>query len=329
MNGFMSYNNLDPEEYGLDNTYSIPNNTYSITTYHKEKVKEEDNDSYTREELDKIYEESLPGEPGDMFARIFMDKKRSEDKVPTDPSKYLTLVDENVNINLRSCDPVCSGRRLFTKKSIILHSNCITPLIGCNGAGKSTTFDMIRQAIEESRYPVITYDNLHDGGHNSISELAFNENYESVAGLLMSSEGEAIAQNLFPKLSIVADIIKGKYTRNSRCNLFRSTDRVFLLLDAVDSGLSVDNIHFVKLRLEELINLAKQNNKYLYIVICANSFEFASGQDCYDVQKSQYVHFNPEDYQKYKSYILKSRERIIKQWNTMAKNAKKEEEKEE
>ena len=323
MDGFMSYDNSNSEYgYGVEDlnlNYTI--NTYNITNKDE---KAEDKDLYTREELNKIEAESLPG---NKFARIFMDKKRSEDKVPTNPPKYLTLMDENVNISLQSCDPICSGRKLFTRKNIILHPNRLTPLIGCNGAGKSTTLTMIEEAVKEARYPVIKYDNLQDGGHNSISEFAFNQDYESMAGLIMSSEGEAIAQNVFPKLNIIADILKGKYIRNDKCNLFRSTDRVFVLMDAVDSGFSVDNLHFLKLRLEELIDLAKQNNKYLYIVICANSFEFASGEDCYNVQRSEYVHFGPDDYQLYKDYILKSRERIIKQWNAMAK--KKANEKEE
>ena len=54
------------------------------------------------------------------------------------------------------------------------------------------------------------------------------------------------------------------------------------MLDAVDSGLSVDNIVDVKEQLFKTILEYNYGNE-IYIVISANEYEMARGEQCFDV----------------------------------------------
>lgn len=46
----------------------------------------------------------------------------------------------------------------------------VTVLVGCNGIGKTTFLRQLRNKLKKSDIPYIEYDNLHDGGNNSVSE---------------------------------------------------------------------------------------------------------------------------------------------------------------
>ena len=79
----------------------------------------------------------------------------------------------------------------------------------------------------------------------------------------------------------------------------------WILLDAIDSGLSIDNIVDVK---EYLFKTILENNfgKEIYILVVANEYEMARGEDCFDVHNGKYVKFT--DYEDYRNFVLKSKE---------------------
>lgn len=76
-------------------------------------------------------------------------------------------------------------------------------------------------------------------------------------------------------------------------------------MDAVDSGLSVDNIVDVKDLLFKTILEYNYGND-IYIVISANEYEMARGEQCFDVYNGKYVTFN--DYEEYRNMILERKE---------------------
>ena len=43
----------------------------------------------------------------------------------------------------------------------------------------------------------------------------------------------------------------------------------------------------------------------LYLIVSANEYELARGENCFDVNKGQYITFR--DYEDYRSFILKSK----------------------
>lgn len=57
---------------------------------------------------------------------------------------------------------------------------------------------------------------------------------------------------------------------------------------------------------EELLQVALDVHKELYIVIAANEYELARNRKCFDVNNGIYIGF--KDYEDYRNYIIKSRQ---------------------
>lgn len=92
-------------------------------------------------------------------------------------------------------------------------------------------------------------------------------------------------------------------------SMFRNNpndDEYWIFADAVDSGFSVDNVVELKDELFKLI-LDIHKDKEVYIVITANAYEMARGEQCFDVINGKYVTI--KSYEKYRSVILKSRDK--------------------
>lgn len=83
------------------------------------------------------------------------------------------------------------------------------------------------------------------------------------------------------------------------------SNELWVMLDATDSGLSIDNI----IDLKFVLNRALQDNstgKDIYIIISCNEYEMCVGEKCFDVQKMRYVSI--KSYDKFRKVILESRE---------------------
>lgn len=309
-----------------NNSFTYGNNSYNIsyyTTDNKEEKEEEKKEKLSKEELEKIKKESWPSD--NPFASIFAKEYDPADDIyDTLPLTRMSFDEENkVTFTLESTDPMNSGRRLYTKKSMTFRANRITPLVGCNGIGKTTLLTIIKDILEDNHYFVYTYDNMHDGERNAKSEAVENFNkpdWERYSQLMSSSEGENIQFLSLEYMHKIEPVIRGEIIRDSSMHKFRDADHIFLLLDAVDSGSSIDNIININYHLKSLIELAYEYNKYLYIIVAANSYELARNQICWDVARSKDVVFS--DYEQYRKFIIETRRRILKQW----RSNKKEEE---
>lgn len=82
-----------------------------------------------------------------------------------------------------------------------------------------------------------------------------------------------------------------------------SNERWFLF-DAIDSGLSTDNVIELKEYLFKQI-FDNSDEKEIYIVVSANEYEMANGEQCFDVMEGKYITF--KNYDEYKQMILNSR----------------------
>ena len=209
--------------------------------------------------------------------------------------------------------------RLYRRANITLNPG-LTVLVGCNGIGKSTLLYQLENSLKKDNIPVIRFDNLNNGGHNSIAEAAFYGNFDFVSQSFCSSEGENIVLNMGKFASKLKHFIEtgeadARSARMSR--LFREaggedvkenekeiSNERWILLDAVDSGLSVDGVVDMKeYFFNVLFDLYK--NVDLYIVISANEYEMANGEQCFDVHNGKYITF--ENYEEYREFIIKSR----------------------
>ena len=219
-------------------------------------------------------------------------------------------------------DPYDTGEKLFTKKEFTFEPG-VTVLVGCNGTGKTTLLQHLEEQLKKDGVPVKSYDNLRDGGSRSISSAAFFQDFEFVATAATSSEGENIVMNIGKMASSLRPFIQTGETRGQSNKLAMAFARAvwgdenkdgekevpkerWLLLDAVDSGLSVDNIVDVKEHLFKTI-LEDAGDCDVYILVSANEYEIARGENCFDVRNGKYITF--KDYEAYREFILKSREK--------------------
>ena len=185
------------------------------------------------------------------------------------------------------------GCSLYQKSTIELEPG-VTVLVGCNGIGKTTLIQQLKLLLEKEKIPVISFDNLHDGGHNARSAAVFHEDWTFVGTSMCSSEGENISLNLGRFAGKLGDFQRSH----------AGAEELWIFLDAVDSGLSVDNIVDLK-GLFELI-LENKGQTEIYIVISANEYELARGEACFDVLRCKYRKF--ASYEAYRNFILKTRE---------------------
>ena len=198
----------------------------------------------------------------------------------------------------------------------------ITVLVGCNGSGKSTMLKAISQQLQKEDIPVYSFDNYHEGGSWSMSRATFFGDYNFVCQAVTSSEGERIVLNTGNAAKECVTFMNSHGEKRgveeefiNRFNAVIHSDNgsedkpapkeYWILLDAIDSGLSVDNIvelkeYFLKPFLEDF-----SKNAEIYIVVSANEYELCRGERCFDVQEGKYVPLN--SYEQYRRLILKSR----------------------
>ena len=172
----------------------------------------------------------------------------------------------------------------------------IHALLGENGAGKSTLLKQLYGIVQKENIPCVMFDNLKDGGSNARSKAGFYGDITFLATSMCSSEGENIALNM----GNFAKMIESMFRNNPNDNEY------WIFADAVDSGFSIDNVVELKDELFKLI-LDIHKDKEVYIVITANAYEMARGEQCFDVINGKYVSI--KSYEKYRSVILKSRDK--------------------
>lgn len=218
-------------------------------------------------------------------------------------------------------DPYGAGFSTCRPRKIQIEEG-LTVLVGCNGAGKTTLLYNIKEELEKEKIPVHMYDNLNDGGHGNIGEILFNEDYAFASAVMNSSEGECISLN-FTKMAkgIKGFLDTGRFRKGDRSEKFiesmtkafggdvskdkSNSDERWLLFDATDSGYSIDNVIELKDAFNVIMDAGKNLGLKVYIIISANEYELASGEQCFDVNTGKYLSF--KNYDDYKKFILKSR----------------------
>ena len=211
-------------------------------------------------------------------------------------------------------DPYDAGFSTCRKKQIEIQQG-LTVLVGCNGSGKTT----LLHNIKSEDIPVFYYDNEKDGGNNSISESIFYGNLSFTATALCSSEGENISLNLSKIASKLRKFVETG-DNGDRFNALAKTlalkddneennvsNERWILLDAMDSGYSIDNVIEMKDFFDLVIKDAKEFGIELYIVISSNEYELAHESKCFDVMEGKYIQF--ASYEDYKKFILRTREK--------------------
>lgn len=188
-----------------------------------------------------------------------------------------------------------SGEKIYNKASVEIKDG-LTVLCGCNGCGKTTLLRQIKNALTKENIPFLHFNNLLDGGNNSVSESIFLGKMDFVAQAVCSSEGENINMNI------------GKFAQKMGAFVrkYQTEKEIFFLMDAIDSGLSIDNVIDTKKYLfNTVIEDCESKGISVYIIVSANEYELARGEQCLDTLNLKYIKFS--DYEAFRNYVIKTR----------------------
>lgn len=192
---------------------------------------------------------------------------------------------------------------IYNKKNIEFEEG-LTVLVGCNGSGKSTLLHQIKYLCKKENISCYYFDNLTEGGSNAREKAGFYGDVDFLAKSLCSSEGENINLNITNCASKIGNFVRKN--KNSK--------KLFILMDAVDSGLSIDYVIELK---EDLFKVILQDTLIkgieTYIIISANEYEMARNEKCFLVPDMKYKTF--KDYDEYRDFIIESRNKKNKRYN--------------
>lgn len=191
--------------------------------------------------------------------------------------------------------PYDEGDNIYNKGTFTFNSG-VTVLVGCNGSGKSTLLRHLEHKLQNDKDVLcVSYNNLAQGGSNSVKDFLWNNQTRFAASVMTGSEGEGIITNIGVIANKIGNLVRANQSNNKP---------LFILLDAIDSGLSVDNVVDIKEYLFKTILDDNANKRDVYIICSANGYEMCNGENCFDIQNVRYVNF--KNYDEYKKFILKS-----------------------
>ena len=192
---------------------------------------------------------------------------------------------------------------IYNKKNIEIEEG-LTVLVGCNGSGKSTLLYQIKDLCKKENIPCYYFDNLTEGGSNAREKAGFYGDTMFLAESLCSSEGENINLNMTNCANKI-----GKFVRNNK-----NAKKIFILMDAVDSGLSIDYVIELKeLLFKTIIKDTSERGIETYIIVSANEYEMARNEKCFLIPDMKYKTF--ENYDEYRNFIIESRNNKNKRYN--------------
>lgn len=192
---------------------------------------------------------------------------------------------------------------IYNKKNIEFEEG-LTVLVGCNGSGKSTLLHQIKDLCEKEDIPCYYFDNLTEGGSNARDKADFYGDTMFIVQSLCSSEGENINLNICNCASKIGNFV----------NKNENSDKIFILMDAVDSGLSIDYVIELKeLLFKTILEDTYKRGLKVYIIISANEYEMARNEKCILIPDMKYKTF--KDYDEYRNFIIESRNKKNKRYN--------------
>ena len=233
--------------------------------------------------------------------------------------------------------------RLFVRKSITIQPG-ITILVGCNGSGKSTLLRHIKHSLEKEdndyllhgKNPktfLISYDEEHDGRTASRNKYGGRSDFVNLSRSLLSSEGENIVNNIgnqvIQTLSFFGAYREGRLDYNGSDSVRKRLDiaeRVVVLLDGIDSGLSLDVIEEVNDLFKMIVKDYQETlpDIPLYIIATSNTYEMTKGNTCINCRSMATIKF--PTYESYHMFILRSRKAKDRRLQTAACRQRKREE---
>lgn len=175
-----------------------------------------------------------------------------------------------------------------------------TALVGPNGAGKTTMLQQIREFAKGNEIDLWEYSNIHDGGSTARERYTFYGDIENLAASLTASEGEGVVLNFSNK---VADLRRS-------IEKARETGRpLIVLLDAIDSGASIDRARGLRELFDFIYEHDIAKGAEVYILMAVNHYELAkSPTECVNVRNGKHLQF--KTYDSYAKFICSFEEKF-------------------
>ena len=191
-------------------------------------------------------------------------------------------------------EPYDKGHPFYAKSRFTIDEG-VTVLVGCNGSGKTTLMTMMKEYLKEKDRDtvILSYTDTFDGRATARSKSLYEHNLSFTASLFCSSEGEQLYLNVGAFINKIGRAVRQTNRKN-----------IWVFLDGVDSGMSIDKVIELRAFLHELPNM--QPDRHFYFIVSANAFELARGEKCLDVANMKFVKFY--NYEKYMKFVLASRE---------------------
>jgi hypothetical protein len=172
-----------------------------------------------------------------------------------------------------SKDYYCSNIKMYEKSSVEIKPG-LTILVGCNGAGKTTLIQQLKEKCEEFDIPNLSYDQrgLQSSSILMDKMLNLDGDISGLVNMYASSEGQRIRESIY---------YFGRDYQRFLKTVKKHQNHLFFFFDALDSGLSVDNIIEFKYDcVEPIIETCNKANKEAYIIVPCNEYEMARGENC-------------------------------------------------
>lgn len=198
-----------------------------------------------------------------------------------------------------STKPFDDDTKIYLRKDFTFEPG-LTSLVGCNGSGKTTLIDFyLKSYAGKNKIEYIFWNDRRSGGSVLMQQCLDNNDMKGLVSMFLSSEGERISYALL-------DVFRNV----GRCFRACKGQPIVIMLDAIDSGMSVDEICETRdVILDIVIPDAETQNVTPYFVIAANNYEWCSDNRIHNIDIQTGKSLNINSYEEYKKFILKSRER--------------------
>ena len=196
------------------------------------------------------------------------------------------------NISKRPFDE--DGPLLYKKRKISINPG-VTCIVGCNGSGKTTLLEIIKYRLKSEKIPYIYFGDASRRKNDVRSRAFAAQDYGLFSNLFIASEGEGSVLSISQNAREIGSFVRKHQDDNE----------LWIIIDSLDAGLSIDNILNIQENLFKTI-IDSNQGKDIYILESTNSYELAHHNDCINVQTFEHVKF--KTYEGYKKFVLKTLE---------------------